>query len=177
MTPEPTAGASYRASARAGPDPVTEADAIAELIRWTTAFRRRLLLLTLAVSLGGGAAGTALYLGTATEIYGRVAGAFFAVGGIVTFAIVHRICGAIARVRESRWIAELSGRHRLEPGALAEAMAMFGGGPAPSVDADAAMAMFGRGAAPSVDADAGEGEGRPVTRSRGRRRRSRSSDR
>jgi hypothetical protein len=125
--PRPTA-ASYRDSSRTDPDPTTEADVIADLFRRTTALRRRLLMLTLAGSLGGGAAGVALYVSLAAEVYGRVAGAFFAAGGMLAFTLMHRLSGVAARSREARWIAELSGRYALDPAALVEAMKMFGPG-------------------------------------------------
>jgi hypothetical protein len=123
-SPRSTA-ASYRDSSRAGPDPTTEADAIVELCHRTTALRRRLLMLTLAASLAGGVAGVALYVALATEVYGRVAGAFFAVGGMLTFTTLHRLSAVVARRREALWIAELSSRYALDPAALVEAMGMF----------------------------------------------------
>ena len=151
--PRPTA-ASYRDSSRTDPDPTTEADVIAELFRRTTALRRRLLMLTLAASLGGGAAGVALYVGLATEVYGRVAGAFFAAGGMLAFTALHRLSGVVARTREARWIAALSGRYALDPSALVEAMKMFGPGSA------------GGDAAPAESAGRGAGNGRRRSRRR-----------
>ncbi len=118
-------GASYRTLERLGPDPVTEADVIAELMHLTTRLRRKLLVLTLAASGGGGVAMLFLYVSFATRIYGRVCGFAFAVGALVTFALVRRLCGVVARRWEARWIAEFAGRHALEPGPLAEALGMF----------------------------------------------------
>lgn len=127
MPPHEEAAATYRRTPALGPDPATEAEAITELIHRTTAFRRVLLKMTLAASIGGGFAGIALYVGVATQVYGRVGGACFATGSILTFAVLHRVSGWIAARRESRWIAELAGKYRLEAEALTEAMEMFRG--------------------------------------------------
>jgi hypothetical protein len=116
---------SYRAAERLEPDPVTEVDVIVELMHRSTALCRRLLILTLGAAIAGGAAGVALYGSLATQVYGRVGGAFFAAFAIVTFMVVRRLCDAIAQGRERRWIAELAARHRLDPGPLAEAMGLF----------------------------------------------------
>ena len=124
MSP-PRLPSGYRNLERTGPDPVTEADAIVELMARSAAFRRRLLVLSLACSLLGGVAGAYLYVALATTIYGRVTGAAFAVGGLLSFTVLHRLSGALARSRERRWIAELSGRHQLDTEPLAEAAAML----------------------------------------------------
>ena len=121
----PEASASYRSLQRLGPDPLTEADAITELILLTHALRRRLLMLTIAASFGGGIGAVVLYTSTATTIYGRVCGALFAAGAILTFALGHRVSGLVARRREAGWIAERAKRLKLDPGPLAEALAMF----------------------------------------------------
>ena len=120
-------GASYRTSQRSGPDPVTEADAIVELIHRTTAFRRKMLAVTLGASLLGGVLGMSFYTSTATEVYGRVAGISFAVGAILSFAVVRRVSDLLARQREARWISELVEQHALEAGPLAEVLTMFRG--------------------------------------------------
>jgi hypothetical protein len=117
--------ASYRSIVRLGPDPVTEADVITELMLLTTALRRKLLMVTIAASFGGGFGVLALYVSAATEIYGRVCGGAFAVGAIATFALGHRVSGLLARRWEARWIAEFAGRHALAPGPLVEALGMF----------------------------------------------------
>ncbi len=125
MTTEGRTAPSYRTSTDQGPDPVTEAQAITELIQRTTALRSRLLRGTIAASIAGGFGGLALYAALATRFYGRVAGAFFAAGAILTFAAVRRAAHAFARAREAAWQAELVKRHRLSPEPLAEALAMF----------------------------------------------------
>jgi hypothetical protein len=104
---------------------MTETDAIAELMHRATALRRKLLVITIAASLGGGLAGIALYVSTATRIYGRVCGGLFAVGAIVTFAVVHRLSGLVARRWEARWIRDYVARYALAPGPLGEALGMF----------------------------------------------------
>ena len=118
-------GSSYRSLVRLGPDPVTEADAIVELMLLTTALRRKLLALTIAASFGGGLATVALYVSAATRIYGRVCGGCFAVGAMVTFALLHRVSGLVARRWEARWISAIASRHALSEAPLAEALAMF----------------------------------------------------
>jgi hypothetical protein len=117
--------ASYRSLLRSGPDPVTEADAIVELIRRSVALRRRLLVLTIGGSILGGAGGVALYLAMATTIYGRAAGGVFAFVAVLVFTALHRLSGALARAREARWIAELSRQLDLDAEPLAEAAAML----------------------------------------------------
>lgn len=123
----PAERTSYRMKPDLGPDPVTEADAITELIHRTTRLRRRLLALTIAVAILGGTGGVMLYALLATRIYGRVGGAFFAAGAILTFAVVRRLCGLVARAREAAWVTDLAGRHALRAEALADALAMFDG--------------------------------------------------
>lgn len=116
---------SYRTLGRSGPDPVTEADAIIELMQRSHALRRRLLMLSLAASMAGGVVGLLLYLGTALRVYGKVAGFFYAAGAILTFMLMQRVSGAIARAHEIRWSAELARRHALDERPLLEAVAMF----------------------------------------------------
>jgi hypothetical protein len=115
---------SYR-SAQSGPDPVTEADAIVELMMRSTALRRRLLMLTLGASILGGGGGVVLYVSLAMELYGRAAGALFAAAAVLSFTALHRLSGLVARGREAAWIAELCQQHRLDPQPLAEAAAML----------------------------------------------------
>lgn len=116
---------SYRGLARSGPDPVTEADAIVELMQRSHALRRRLLMITIAASMAGGVIGLALYVGLALRVYGRVAGFFYAGGAIVTFLAMQRVSNAIARAQEARWSAELARLHHLDEAPLLEAAAMF----------------------------------------------------
>jgi hypothetical protein len=125
MSPVPGDLATYRTKPDLGPEPLTEADAITDLIRRTTALRRRLLVVTLAASILGGMGGGALYTATATRIYGPVGGAFFAAGAILTFALVGRLSDLVARAREAVWIADLARRHQLRPDVLTEALGMF----------------------------------------------------
>lgn len=116
---------SYRTMARSGPDPVTESDAIVELMQRSHALRRKLLMLTIAASMFGGVAGVLLYLGTALRVYGRVAGFFYAAGAILTFMAMHRLSNVIARAREAQWSAELARKYELDPRPLLEAATMF----------------------------------------------------
>lgn len=123
-TPSPE-GSSYRSLLRLGPDPVTEADAIVELMGRTTALRRKLLSLTIAASFGGGIGALALYVTAATQIDGRVCGGCFAVGAMLTFIVVRRVSDLVACRWQARWIADSAARHALDEGPLAEALAMF----------------------------------------------------
>jgi hypothetical protein len=125
MMPEARRPATYRSSSRVGADPTTETEVIAELIRRTTAFRRVLLKLTLAAAILGGFGAFGLTAIMTERLPGRVAGALFAAGALLTFAAGHRLSHAIAAQREARWIAELAPRLGLEPQALNEAMGMF----------------------------------------------------
>jgi len=116
----------YRSLTRIAPDPITEADVITELMLLTRALRRKLLAASIAASFGGGIGAAALYLSTATQIYGRVCGGLFAAGALVTFALLHRVSGLVARRWEARWVTEFAERHALAPGPLHEALGMFG---------------------------------------------------
>ena len=49
----------------------------------------------------------------------------FATCAVVAFVLLRFACERVARVRETAWVAELSRRYSLQPGALAEALAMF----------------------------------------------------
>jgi hypothetical protein len=98
---------------------------IAELIRRTTAYRRTLVKLTLAASLGGGFGTLGLCAALASYMPGKVARGLFAAGALFTFAASRRIAGVVAAQREARWIAELAPRLGLEPQKLTDAMAMF----------------------------------------------------
>ncbi len=125
-TPEDDGAArSYRSMVRSGPDPVTEADAIVELMQRSHALRRKLLMVSIAASMVGGVLGVLVYLGTALRVYGRVAGFFYAGGAVLTFLAMQRVSGALARAQEVRWSAELARRHDLDERPLLEAAAMF----------------------------------------------------
>src|SRR5262249_38309116 len=115
----------YRRSQREGPDPTAELDATAELLQRSTALRRRLLGLTIAGSLLAGAVGSALYVGLAERIYGRVIGAAFAAFALAAFALLHRVSRAFARRMEARWSEELAGRLGLSAEALKESLRML----------------------------------------------------
>lgn len=128
MPPAVRPAASYRTTSRVGPDPVTEADVIIELIHRTTALRRRLLVASLGVSVVAGAGAAVLYVGVAERIYGRVTGAFFAAGMILAFVVLRRLSNALARARESAWIAELVERYAVSAEPLREALGMFAPG-------------------------------------------------
>ena len=115
----------YRSSQRDGPDPTTEMDAAAELLRRSTALRRRLLATSIAASLLAGAGAAGLYVAAAEEVYGRVLGAIFAVGGIAAFAVLHRVSRAVARGMEARWANELARRLNISAEALRESLRML----------------------------------------------------
>jgi hypothetical protein len=122
----PASGAeAYRRSQREGPDPTAEVDATAELLQKSTALRRRMLALTIAGSLLGGAAVAALYVASAEAIYGRVTGALFAAGGLAAFAVLHRAGRAFARRMEATWAEELARRLSLSAEALKESLRML----------------------------------------------------
>lgn len=120
------AAASYRRQAEVDAEPMTEDEALGELLRRSAALRRKLLKRVIASGLLGGFGLLYLYGTLATQIYGRVAGAFFCVGAIVTFAAARRVADLVARRAESRWIDELSARHGLDVKALRGVMGMLG---------------------------------------------------
>lgn len=114
--------AAYRQSQREGPDATIEADAIFSLMSRSTALRKRLLVVALAGSVLGGCGLVALYLQTAAAAYGRVTGAAFAVGGLITFVILRGVSRFIARRFEAHWARQLARRHDLSAGTLRESL-------------------------------------------------------
>jgi len=120
---------SYRNRLRLGPDPVTEAEIITELVQRADVLRRRLLTLTLAAATAGGAAAAGVTLVTPrVEALGPQAGALFTAGALLTFTAMRRLSERVARRREALWIADLAHRHDLDPEALTEALSAFANG-------------------------------------------------
>jgi hypothetical protein len=124
-----------RARVDIGPDRVTEADSIADLIRRAAALRRRLLAVTVGASVLAGLAGIAVFMPVPDMVRSPYlaaqlaipSGATFVEGAILAFVPARGLCEVVARALEAVWISKIARRHALRHAPLAEALAMLRG--------------------------------------------------
>jgi len=90
---------------------------------------RRLLWLTLGAALVAGVTAITYLIEAVGRVggrmYGFLLGLSFVGGAVITFAILHRMSGIVARARESRWARKLAKQHHLSEQALSDTLQML----------------------------------------------------